>query len=101
MIRLPSPRCGSAARERRVADIFVSYTSQDKLWAFWIDQELEALGHVPHIHDWKISFGEDIAAWMEERHHKADHILCVSGLRQSRSMFWTMPTMRRPIIITG
>ena len=37
----------------------------------------EKLGHTAHIHEWEISAGGDIAAWMEERHHKADHILCV------------------------
>jgi len=60
-----------------VADIFVSYTSSDRHWAFWIGHELEALGHVPHIHEWEISGGGDIMAWMEERHQAADHILCV------------------------
>jgi TIR domain len=60
-----------------MADIFVSYTSSDRDWAFWIGHELEALGHKAHIHEWEISGGGDIAAWMEERHDKADHILCV------------------------
>jgi TIR domain len=78
-----------------MADIFVSYTSSDKAWADWIGQELVALGHTPHLHDWEISGGgheweisgggdiaawmeqRAIAAWMEERHDKADHILCV------------------------
>jgi TIR domain-containing protein/AAA ATPase-like protein len=60
-----------------VADIFVSYTSSDRDWAFWIGQELEKLGHTARIHEWEISAGGDIAAWMEERHDKADHILCV------------------------
>jgi tetratricopeptide (TPR) repeat protein len=60
-----------------VADIFVSYTSSDREWAFWIGHELDALGHVPHIHDWEIPAGGDIVAWMEERHQAADHILCV------------------------
>ena len=60
-----------------MADIFVSYTSSDREWAFWIGHELDALGHVPHIHDWEIPAGGDIVAWMEERHQAADHILCV------------------------
>ena len=60
-----------------MADIFVSYTNSDRHWAFWIGHELEALGHVPHIHDWEVSGGADIMAWMEERHQAADHILCV------------------------
>jgi hypothetical protein len=60
-----------------VADIFISYTSNDRGWAFWIGHELEAIGHVPHIHEWEISGGGDIMAWMEERHQAADHILCV------------------------
>jgi tetratricopeptide (TPR) repeat protein len=60
-----------------VADIFVSYTSSDRDWAFWIGQELEKLGHVAHLHDWEISAGGNIMAWMEERHNKADLVLCV------------------------
>src|SRR5580692_8856949 len=61
----------------RVADIFVSYTGSDRDWAFWIGNELRALGHVPHIHEWEIGSGEDIYAWMEQRHDAADHVLCV------------------------
>jgi tetratricopeptide (TPR) repeat protein len=60
-----------------VADIFVSYTSSNRDWAFWIGHELEALGHSAHIHDWEISGGGNIVAWMEERHHNADRVLCV------------------------
>jgi Tfp pilus assembly protein PilF len=67
----------AASRRRRVADIFVSYTSSDRNWAHWIGLELEKLGHAPHVHEWEIPAGGNIAAWMEERHHKADHILCV------------------------
>lgn len=63
--------------EGRVADIFVSYTSSDRDWAFWIGQQLEALGHVARVHEWEISAGGNIPAWMEERHHKADHVLLV------------------------
>ena len=40
-----------------MADIFVSYTSNDRDWAFWIGQELEKLGHAPRIHEWEISAG--------------------------------------------
>ncbi|HTO64261.1 MAG TPA: toll/interleukin-1 receptor domain-containing protein, partial [Bradyrhizobium sp.] len=64
-------------RGQRMADIFVSYTSRDRDWAFWIGQELSSLGHTPHVHEWEISAGGDIEAWMDERHDKADHILCV------------------------
>jgi hypothetical protein len=60
-----------------VANIFVSYTSSDRDWAFWIGQELEKLGHVGHVHEWEVSGGANIAARMEERHDNADHILCV------------------------
>jgi hypothetical protein len=28
-----------------VADIFISYTSSDRDWAFWIGQQLEKPGH--------------------------------------------------------
>jgi tetratricopeptide (TPR) repeat protein len=60
-----------------VTDIFVSYTSNDREWAFWIGQELEKLGHTAHLHDWEISGGGNIMAWMDERHDKADQVLCV------------------------
>jgi len=60
-----------------VADIFVSYTSSDRDWAFWIGQELEALGHTAYVHEWEISAGGDIPAWMEDRIQKADRVLCV------------------------
>ncbi len=58
-------------------DIFVSYTSSDKDWAFWIGQQLEKLGHTVHIHEWEISAGENIAAWMEKRLDDADFVMCV------------------------
>jgi hypothetical protein len=60
-----------------VAGIFVSYTSSDRDWAFWIGQQLERFGHVPHIHEWEIDAGGNIPAWMQERQDKADHTLCI------------------------
>ncbi len=60
-----------------MADILISYTSSDSDWAFWIAKELEALGHNPRVHQWEISAGDDIMAWMEERHDAADHVLCI------------------------
>jgi hypothetical protein len=72
-----SPTLPSATRIVDVADIFVSYTSSDREWAFWIAYQLETLGHVPHVHEWEIAGGGDIMAWMEKRHDVADHILCV------------------------
>jgi hypothetical protein len=71
-----------------VADIFVSYTSNDRDWAFWIGQELRTLGHTPRVHEWEISAGGDISRWMEERHDAAEHVLCVVSeayLKASRS----------------
>lgn len=60
-----------------MAEIFVSYTSSDYHWADWIGHELEALGHIPRIHDWELSGGGDIVAWMEKCFDTADHVLCV------------------------
>jgi hypothetical protein len=60
-----------------VADIFVSFTKSDRRWAHWIAQELTALHHEPHVHDWEIGPGEDIVGWMEKRHDQADYVLCV------------------------
>jgi tetratricopeptide (TPR) repeat protein len=65
------------AGECAVAGIFVSFTSSDRRWAFWIGQELETLGHAPRIHEWEISAGGDIPKWMEESLEKADHCLLV------------------------
>jgi hypothetical protein len=50
-----------------MADIFLSYTSSDRDWAFWIGHELEALGHVPHIHEWELSGGANIMAGWRRR----------------------------------
>src|SRR6202035_2245089 len=52
-------------------------TSSDHDWAMWMATELKALGHTPHVHEWEISAGDDIYAWMETRHDEADHVLCV------------------------
>ena len=60
-----------------MADIFVSFTKSDQQWAHWIAQELTALHHEPHVHDWEIGPGEDIVGWMEKRHDEADYVLCV------------------------
>jgi tetratricopeptide (TPR) repeat protein len=60
-----------------MANIFVSYTSDDRDWAFWIGHELDDLGHRARLHEWELSAGGDIMAWMEKVHHEAQHILCV------------------------
>ena len=60
-----------------VADIFISYTASDRSWAFWVAKELESLAHTPHIHEWEIKSGDDIYAWMEQRHNAAGHVLCL------------------------
>ncbi len=60
-----------------MADIFVSYTSSDKDWAFWIGHELESLGHSPRIHEWELSGGANIMAWMTAQADAAAHMLCV------------------------
>src|SRR6516165_4506071 len=56
------------------ADIFVSYTSSDCDWAFWLGKELTLLGHTPHIHEWEIKGGDDIYAWMQQHIEVADHV---------------------------
>src|ERR1700693_1766843 len=68
---------GPATRMTSVADIFISYTGADRDWAFWIAKEVEALGHTPRVHEWEIDGGDDIYAWMQQRHEAADHVLCV------------------------
>jgi TIR domain len=60
-----------------VADIFVSYTSSDQAWAFWIGHELSTLGHEPHIHEWEVRGGDNIMAWMQERFDNAHHVMCI------------------------
>jgi hypothetical protein len=87
----------------RVADIFISYTSSDRDWAFWVGHELKALGHKPRIHEWEIPAGGDIMAWMEERHHEADHVLCIVSSEyltkpysslERRAALWAAQTTR-------
>jgi tetratricopeptide (TPR) repeat protein len=73
-----------------MADIFVSYTSSDRDWAFWIGKELEALGHVPHIHEWEIKGGDDIYGWMETRLDTADFVLCVVSDQYLKAPYSTL-----------
>jgi TIR domain len=79
-----------------VADIFVSYTSSDRDWAFWIGQELKKLGHVPHIHEWEIPAGGDIPTWMEDRLQTADRVLCVVSASHLRKDYsgWELHSAR-------
>ncbi|MDB5601167.1 MAG: hypothetical protein JWN71_3211 [Xanthobacteraceae bacterium] len=62
---------------KRDADIFIGHTGADRDWAFWIAKELEALGHIPHVHEWEIERGADIYAWMEQGLDTVDHMLGV------------------------
>jgi hypothetical protein len=64
-------------REAAVADIFVSYTSKDRDWAFWIGQELSRLEHQPRIHEWEIDAGGDVPKWTEDRLQATHRVLCV------------------------
>ena len=60
-----------------MAEIFVSYTSQDKAWAEWIAWTLNSAGHVARLHNWEIGGGGDILKWMEDRFEAADHLVSV------------------------
>ncbi len=60
-----------------MAEVFVSYTNDDRKWAEWIARELQRLGHKPLVHDWEIGAGGNILKWMEESHDRADHVLLV------------------------
>jgi hypothetical protein len=60
-----------------MAEIFVSYTRSDRDWAFWIGHELDDFGYSPHLHEWEVSGGANIMAWMEARTDAAAHVLCV------------------------
>jgi hypothetical protein len=81
-------RCGAGAVG--VADFFVSYTSSDRNWAFWLADELKKLGHKPHIHEWEIGAGDDIYAWMETRIDKAHHMLCVVSEEYLKAPYSTL-----------
>jgi hypothetical protein len=76
-------------RGEGVADIFVSYTSDDRDWAFWIGQELLRLGHAAHAREWEIKGSEDIYGWMQQRIEAP--IIC-SASRQGTS---SPPPIRR------
>src|SRR5262249_25459715 len=76
-----------------MADIFVSYTSSDRDWAFWIGQELEALGRVPHIHEWEISGGGNVMPWMTARADAAAHMLCVVSRKYLKAPYSSFQRM--------
>ena len=73
-----------------MADFFISYTSTDSEWAHWIAKELQSLGHAPHVHEWEIKGGDDIYAWMEQRHDAAEHVLCVVSDEYMKAPFSTL-----------
>ena len=73
-----------------MVDIFVSYTNRDRRWAHWIAEELQALGHVPHVHEWEIKGGDDVYAWMERHHDAADHVLCVTSDEYLKAPYSTL-----------
>jgi hypothetical protein len=50
-----------------MARYFISYTSRDREWAYWIADALQDMGHTAHVHEWEIKAGEDIFAWMDAR----------------------------------
>jgi TIR domain len=81
-----SPAAGPV-QGRSMADIFVSYTSSDRDWAFWIGHELEALDHTPHIHEWEVSGGANIMAWMTAQTDVAAHVLCVVSEKYLRAPY--------------
>lgn len=73
-----------------MADFFISYTSTDKDWAFWLAKVLKALDHTPHIHEWEVAGGDDIYAWMQRRHEAADRVLCVASEEYMLAPFSTL-----------
>ena len=75
--RLQTMMRSHPSEQKLMANIFISYTSSDRDWAFWIAKELEALGDTPHVHEWEVNAGDDIYAWMEAHEDAADHVLCV------------------------
>ena len=63
-------------------------------------RELETLGHVPRIHERKISGGGDIRAWMEERHQAADQVLCVISAAYLMKPYWSWEHRAAPRAVT-
>jgi hypothetical protein len=57
--------------------IFISYTSSDREWAYWIGVTLRDAGYVPLVHEWEIPGGGHIARWMDEGLQAADRLLGV------------------------
>jgi tetratricopeptide (TPR) repeat protein len=76
-MKMPWWQSASGTQRFDMADVFISYTSSDRDWAFWIAKELKELTHTPHIHEWEVQGGDDIYGWIEQRHDAADHVLCV------------------------
>ena len=62
---------------RRVADIFISYTQAIATGRSGSPRSWRRSATSPHVHEWEIKGGDDIYAWMEQRHDAADHVLCV------------------------
>ena len=59
----------------RMADIFISYTSSDREWAYWLAKKLEALGHTPRIHEYA-AYGRAPPAPWQASTPSPDRCLC-------------------------
>jgi TIR domain len=91
-----------------VAKIFISYNSKDRTWAQWIGVTLRDNGHVPFVHEWEISAGQNIPRWMDEKIRAADRLLAVftdaytkaiySGAERVAA-FWQDPEGRKGFLV--
>jgi hypothetical protein len=70
--------------------IFVSHTSSDSAWAFWLAGGLKGLCHEPHVREWEIGDGEDIYGWMETPHRRGPRRLCVMSEEHLKAPYSTL-----------
>jgi hypothetical protein len=74
---------GSGVRGRYFCQLYVERQGL----AFWIGHELEAFGHKPRIHEWELSGGANIMAWMTAQTDTAAHVLCVVSERYLKASY--------------
>ncbi len=91
-----------------MADFLISYTVNDRDWAYRIDAELKALGHQPHLQKWRLNTNVAIRAWIKQHQGPPPYVLCVISdnyLKEALckleddSVLWQAVSQRRGLVL--
>jgi formylglycine-generating enzyme required for sulfatase activity len=91
-----------------MAKIFLSYASEDKLFALRLAVDLESIGHKVWIDEWEIRVGDCIAARVEQGIAQADYVVILlsrfsveSGWvdREWKAKYWDEVSQKKTMVL--